>query len=535
MLSNVGTRPPSRDISRTGALVVAVGVVFACACAQVSGLADFEVVGDEASSGAASSSGASGGDGSVATDGGASSSSGGDGDITAGDGSTLTGLDTPVFFLHGKGVGQNLIASPGVVKAGGAFTVGCDTPGASLFERQPTGPQGLPQGTQNGPYRSASITMRAFTPPGALSIQDTLNGSRFVYADANGALLLATAQSSCQAAPIRIDQQPPGGATRPIMPRFSPNGQRVAFFLQASSDISQLVTVGVDGKNTRVVRQASTIKTERGNNNAGFWTVAPMWLSDSDLVWIERSGAGQNPTPLIVVRGTDASPASISTSGQCSQFFEEIALLDPTLPRVVRVSSPRSWTQDSNKKGNTNISIQNGLNALCNPPSQQVTNESQDGSTSRDVAVSPTKTAIAFASNMSTPPAQRGLTSPLHIYVATIDSPSATSKACSGIEQDTDDFGPQWIEQGKKLIWTHSPHTNDHESIYIADVASDGTCTNVHPLLVDANDRFLIGANAGTSCALVRSSARRASSLEAGLLAALALCAIGRRRRVFRA
>jgi len=532
MLSNVGTRPPSRDISRTGAIVVAVGVVLASACAQVSGLADFEVVGDEASSGAASSSGASGGDGSVATDGGASSSSsGGDGDITAGDGSTLTGLETPVFFLHGKGAGQNLIASPGVVKAGGAFTVGCDTPGASLFERQPTGPQGLPQGTPNGPYRSASITMRAFTPPNALSMQEALNGSKFVYTDANGALLLATAQSSCQAAaPVRIDQQA-GGSARPIMPRFSPNGQRVAFFLQASSDISQLVTVGVDGKNAHVVRQAATIKTERGNNNAGFWTVAPMWLSDSDLVWIERSGSGQNQTPLFVVRGMDVASTSVSTNGQCAQFFEELALLDPALSRVVRVSSPKSWSQDSNKKGNTNISIQNGLNALCNPPSQQVTNESQDGSTSRDVAVSPTKTAIAFASNMSTPPAQRSLTSPLHIYVATIDSPTATSKACSGIEQDTDDFGPQWIEQGKKLIWTHSPHTNDHESIYVADVAPDGTCTNVHPLLVDTSDRFLIGANAGTSCALVRSSSRRAGSLEAGLLAALALSAIGRRRR----
>src|SRR5690606_24033552 len=125
-------------------------------------------------------------------------------------------------------------------------------------------------------------------------------------------------------------------------------------------------------------------------------------------------------------------------------------------------------------------------------------------------------------------PAQRSLASPVHVWLVDT-SGQAPPVACSALGVDSDDFGPQWVEGGTKLVFTHASRELGQESIQIADIAG-GRCSNLRTLLGgDSQTRYVAPANAAMACASGRPTS--APSAPARLLALLGVVLAHRRAR----
>lgn len=476
------------------------------------------------SSGAASSSG---GDGGFLPDGAPIGASSSGGSTSSGSTGQVLPAGVPVFYLKNTKA-TNMTAAGVVVGTAGPRAVGCERPSGALFDRARTVAAGGGPGARNGPYRSASLAMRSFEGGGA-----TTRPSAIAFPDLSAAapaLLLATEQSECVAKPpVRIDFQEPNVAKTNVtilMPRFSPDGSRVAYIEEQGNNIVQVVSVSTDGAANlaRGVRKAAAI-----GGNGGLWPSAPAWISSSEVAWLERQGTQQSPLPIVIQRGPDVATSTPTSSIVCNTFVEQIDVFRRGgTTYFALVASKAPWSNGS--AGPSNVSVL-PIDGQCNAP-QAITNESANGFAARDVVASPNGELLAYASNADTAQGMRRLDSPAHVWLA--DSLGQKPPVmCSGGGNDSDDFGPQFVDGGRKVVWTHSTRPADQESIYVADVV-DGRCVNPRALVGDDASRYIMGANAGVVCSLLRppgASEHRGSNLERALLALAVAMGVIRRRR----
>ena len=287
------------------------------------------------------------------------------------------------------------------------------------------------------------------------------------------------------------------------LPRFSPNGTRVAYFDIAGSGFAlrvlRLVVVGVDGSAPRVLR------TSDQTAPATMWLTPPAWLSNDELAWVEVGNRYGFSGPLTAMRAKDLLPPSPQKLFVCDrnvsfssieqiEFFTEGA----TSRVVVSATAPSSSFVLTKKGGPSDLFVAN-YPATCDQ-FVNLTHE-QDGGlggVARDLAVSPDGALFAFASNRLSAVTLDGsadagdggadagdasagdasgpgvdVASPLHLWLinANASAIGGGARACSGQDPAADDVGPQWLSGGKQLSWMHLPRGQmGSGAIMIADV-----------------------------------------------------------------
>jgi hypothetical protein len=423
-------------------------------------------------------------DGSPTDDGGA----GGDTGNGGADGPT-TSPGGQLVFLASASVDGASGAYPGIVALTGGTprAIGCTSvAAASAFELSP--PAAGTGAVPNGPYRVGNLSSRAY-------------GSTFLYLDevegGAPALLAANDATDCASnLPKRIDRQNQSEDIVPVFPRFAPNGARVAYFEQSSNRTARLVTVSVAaGGSANVLRSGAEVDA---GNGAILWLAPPAWITNDELLWVE---SGPSPTylPQTVRRGKDSASGAPQTLSSCNRYIEQIEVFVRNgAQQVAVVSAAQSWSQQ-NGATTTTLAV-HSLAEGC-AAGKNLVSDTTAGTIARDVAVSPGGAFIAFAANLDTAAGDRSQTSPLNVWI--VDSLGASPPVrCSDADVATDEFAPQWLDDGTKLVWMRATRgPNGRESIWIADVAN-GLCTNARPALDDPSGatRYLTQANAGIVC-----------------------------------
>lgn len=454
-----------------------------------------------------------------------------------------------------------MVVQPAVVDLvqpdAGSRPIACPRSGDfAYFARTPPAGGGS-CGNQNGPYLNGMLAIRGYysnTPmvaPGS---------SRFAYLDVvanvdageagvitDYPLYVADELSDCASRRARrIDYKGPfAPGARHVLPRFSPDGSRVAYFDITGSGcnglrVRRLVTVGVDGSSPRILRDASDLAKV-----ASLWLAPPRWLDASHVAWVEvdqvscTSCSGDSHVMEIADKDQPL-PSDLQELLKCARSsLYGIEQIEPFVhgpkSRVALVANSGPWIFG---QGPSDIYV-GDLGAPCGNLTN-LTNGSP-GSMSRDLAVSPDGSLFAFASNRpdldagadadAAPPQA---TSPMHVWL--MSSLGSTPQPCSGLDPATDDVGPQWIEAGKKLAWTRLPHgSSSAGAIMFTDVVN-GVCTNPRPLLDDppgaaeagTSPTYIASSNASVFCGTAMG--RPSNGAPAVLLAFLALAGIVRRR-----
>jgi hypothetical protein len=128
---------------------------------------------------------------------------------------------------------------------------------------------------------------------------------QFVFADGGavdeltgGSLAVATSDSTCQSPPkpIRlIDTTPPDGGSSTgtpmiIQPRFSPDGQRIAYIEQRPAGY-YLSAIGYDGNDFRQIASVCPVANATCWEKA-LWPARPQWVNANTIAWVRTSAAG---------------------------------------------------------------------------------------------------------------------------------------------------------------------------------------------------------------------------------------------------
>jgi len=463
---------------------------------------------------------------------------------------------------------------PAVIDLGAATAgpraIGCRSSGSFGYFGPSPGAGGFtpPTSPPNGPYLNGMLIMRAhYTPDPMVPPGD----ARLVYLDVvpNGAddgdggrvtdypLYVVDESSDCVARkPSRIDYLGPFVAgARHVLPRFSPNGKRIAYFdisngIGLNLSVLRLVTVGVDGSEPRVLRRTTDLTSPES-----MWLAPPSWVDDGNVAWNEvddkSTGSGAGNIRVMIVK--DAPLALPSTLLECGRqkFYgiEQIEFfVQGATSRVALVANDSQWLFTA-KGGPSNVHTGN-FGASCDQL-KNVTHEPGPGSLSRDLAVSPDGSLFLFASNREPSAADGGdaavssltVTSPMHLWI--MSSIGGVAQPCSGVDPSADDVGAQWLDRGTKVAWMHLPRGDGGPgAVMLADVIG-GRCSNVRTLLGDApgtgagdSPTYITSTNASVHCSAVmgrHSSGGALASLFTLLTVAMVMVRRASRRRSTRA
>ncbi len=127
---------------------------------------------------------------------------------------------------------------------------------------------------------------------------------QFVFSDAGtleitgGSLAVATNESTCQSPPkpirvIDLTQPDGGGSTQQpmiIQPRFSPDGQRIAYIEQRPAGY-YVSAIGYDGQDHRPIASVCPDPQQTCWQNA-LWPARPQWVDAQTVAWARTSAEG---------------------------------------------------------------------------------------------------------------------------------------------------------------------------------------------------------------------------------------------------
>jgi hypothetical protein len=490
-------------------------------------------------------------------------------DDRARDGSMEAASPTmPLFHYRrlttGRGDAAVSALHPGVaflLDSGTAHPIGCPDRG-SIQYFEPSTTLGL-EALHNGPYRYGQLAMSAFHAPTA-GLESPPGKSRFAFAEvipgagdsgSDYPLLIADELTDCDAShpAVRVDPitDPDNAGKAHVLPRFSLDGSRVAY-LDLVSDpsggakpsLARVVTTGVDGKSPRALRTASHYNPE---TNVILWGLPPTWIADEQVVWLEGpdpscslSHSGCAWPPFQFNYAVDAPLPTYGTLFTCpylggySQIAELAIFADVATSYVAMVAS-HATLSTSPAEGVMDIYIAeysalryDGCSAFAD-----ATHLGRKGAVARDMAVSPDGSTIAYTANAGPPSGGSGgdgggsdgappdagsqeagapldITSPTHVWLLSPAGTKAPTPCSDPAATPTfDDFGPQWFDDGKILVWTRAAHPASAApeavgGLWQADVI-DGACKNVRPVVsngpTDAGALTVIApANATIAC-----------------------------------
>jgi hypothetical protein len=501
-------------------------------------------------------------------------------------------LTMPLFHYRrlttGSGDAAVSMRQPGVAflrDSGAARPIGCPDRG-SIQYFEPSMTAGL-EALNNGPFRYGQLAMSSFhTPTAGLEVPP--GKSRFAFTEilpraADGGydypLLIADELTDCDAShpAVRVDPttDPDNAGKAHVLPRFSLDGSRVAYLDLVSApssgakpSVARVVTTGVDGRSPRALRTASPYDPK---TNVILWGLPPTWIAQDEVVWLE----GPDPScslshsdcaspPFQFNYAVDAELPTYGTLFTCPYLggysqIAEMALFGDGATSFVAMVASHATLSTSPADGVMDIYIAeysalryDGCSAFAN-----ATHLGPKGAVARDMAVSPDGNAIAYTANAGPPSDGSGgdgggsdgalpdagsreagapldITSPTHVWLLSPTSGTKLPTPCSDPVADPtfDDFGPEWFDDGKILVWTRAAHPpsvapDTLGGLWQADVI-DGACKNVRAVVsngpTDAGALTVIApANATIACDVGLGRARSdaaTATLGVGLLVA---------------
>jgi hypothetical protein len=345
----------------------------------------------------------------------------------------------PVYFSDGNitpaGTSQsfNVIRSDGT----GARPLSC------VYSVDMGSPQG---GGENGPLQAVAIS--GF---GSLATYESGDDPLIAFpqysffTDTNGRfripfqMFVGSSRSDCMTRPAsRVDTLAPvvlgaGNTSFYLFTRFSPNGRRISFLAipQGSGGKSALVTVGIDGRDMRIVTDKATM-------------IPPTWIDDTTIAYAEES----TTSGFLIKKATDTANGGLTAttvhdcSGASPPFLEigQFEIRGTTIVIAGKADSAAPVTIHRNTLG------------TC-AAAPFVTTEA--GAVALDFSISPDGKTMLFASSTGYEPLDLGgsfVNRLTDIWSIPVDGSSAPRKLAG--DPMLIDFGARFIANGRQIIWT---------------------------------------------------------------------------------
>ncbi|MEO6575692.1 MAG: hypothetical protein ABIP89_17710, partial [Polyangiaceae bacterium] len=341
-------------------------------------------------------------------------------------------------------------------------------------------------------------------------------------------LAAATADNTCQKPPARVHTLNVAGKSAPAVfqPRFSRDGQRIAFVEEQGSGSEFVSVVGFDGADYHQI--ASYCPDADAANTSCHGTTAfgprrPQWVDDSHLGWSRElshtsSGTGASyveSSTWEIVTVADVAGAVPTRFMSCTTASMPLSIgflgNGEVIANYKRTSTSAEdivvLTADAGK----NCQVARSLTSLGTV-----------GSYARDFAVSPDGTQVAYMQRVSAADAGVSdggldLKSGGVLYTVPVDGSSAPKQVSP--EALAASFGPRWIAAGSHLAWngTAPPPPGydggiDTVEAGVGDagglpsmnvIRADGTGGVVHAALGDPlNGSFVVGGGNGGACSI---------------------------------
>jgi hypothetical protein len=269
-------------------------------------------------------------------------------------------------------------------------------------------------------------------------------------ADGTGtaALAVGTNESTCQNPPRTVRVVAPdaeGGGNQPMIlhPRFSPNGQRIAYTEQRPNGY-YVAAVGYDGKDVRELAGFCPDPSQGDCWKEVVMPARPQWLDAQTVAWARTTAeaiaaAGDQWEIMIAKDSADPAPTRYMVCpGFVPSGFE-------ILPDGTVVANHRA-----EKQGAQNLWVLRP--ATPGGECQVVRNLSgltEAKSYARDFAISPDKAHVAFLRNIPEPDAQNEFGGEL--YFARLDG--TTPPKSLSTPADFAIFGPRYVAGGAYLAY----------------------------------------------------------------------------------
>ena len=366
-------------------------------------------------------------------------------------------------------------------------------------------------------------------PPGG----DPKIAFTFDSAESDGAtvtyLAAANASSTCTGnAPRRLDVLPNGiggaGGPRAYQPRFSPNGNRIAYARNDGSNF-YLATVGFDGStpHQHVAAYAALADggplPDAGPNVTN--AIPPRWVNDTTLAWLQTTGGGSWQI-MTANDADDATPTVFMTCTGTGSPQEFDLLGDGSAIVSVNVPLPDA----SNGAIDLWVYRPDATTKACTVV-RNLTNLPAQGSVAQDFSLSPDKKRVAFLRFDNTTdaggPGYAAFTAPVDGTSLPALVPGAP--AYGGVNGE----GPRWIAGGAAVSWGQTATSFD------AGVGTVGTAvvvssqaTGLRAVATSTDSSSTIYA-IGNFCSVGWGAGSSATAV--GSIAALLALVVRRRRR----
>jgi hypothetical protein len=382
-------------------------------------------------------------------------SEGGPGDAAPDVVNPTTGLSA--FLLYGQSSDGGYVVAPIAVdpRDGGIETLDCARAGIDLVKKGGLLPEAL------GPFG-----MRVFyepTDPSRAKIVFPTEPST------NNALYVVTTDSRCGGGTAPRDVTT-GVVGNKLMPSFSPDGKRVAFFsANAAGSVTTVVTAATEGQLDQFEMRNLA---DAGRNYIVF--ANPVWVADTEglkVAWAENSGPDMVVRLALDKAITTTDPPLLLNCGSIFYGIHQIGIFrglggKTYVAFVALLTDPDAGSQAT------------GIFAVdykVDCSTRQLLFGDTPTSYSGDFAVASDGDRMAHVADRTV--VDNGGVDRRRVWIGSVTSHSR--KVCSAPPPGAYDIAPQWLAADTQLIWTRV--VDGGGNAMIADVSGD-VCTNERTL-----------------------------------------------------
>lgn len=340
-------------------------------------------------------------------------------------------------------------------------------------------------------------------------------------------LAAATPDNNCLKAPTHVHNLALGDKAPAVyQPRFSPNGQRIAFVEDQASGNEYVSVVGFDGADYHQIASFCP-DVDAGNlschGTTSFGPRRPQWVDESHIGWTRQlshtsSGTGSSyieSSTWEIVTAADSVGSVPLRYMSCTTASMPLTIGFLSNGEVIANFKPTSRSAEDI------VVLSRDAGGNCQVV-RNLTNLPTIGSFARDFAISPDGTQIAFmlrltAADAGVSDGGLDLKSGGVLYTAPVDGSSPAKQVSPNALAAA--FGPRWIAAGSRLAWngTAPPPANydggfNASEAGIGDggglpamnvIRADGTGPLVHAAVGDpVNGTYVIGGGNGGACSI---------------------------------
>lgn len=410
---------------------------------------------------------------------------------------TIETVEVPHFVISGNEVGSTRAAASVRSDGTGVKELGC-----FFTEAAKTEVEWSTQLAQTGQF-----DLDTFHPP-----NPSVPGRLAVMRDdpEDGPLLhLASGETSCSGA---VQPAELAAASRP---RFSPNGERVVFFIEGGG----VATAASDGTGFRIVRPVPNDGTRLG-------AAPPFWVDNETVGWLELRASDAQQVAFAAPDETDGflnmiDLVTLLNCGTTPSPFVAITQLVESAAGLVVAARPASTTAP------TELFLLEPVNASvkysCQRNSTSNRRLAEGMSGVQDFELSPDGTKVLFMRRLEAdPPASAP--DATELYVVPADGSAAPTKLV-GDGSDLNNAA-HWAANGRQVVWTRTVLNSgknrvSQSSLMIINADGSNPRRLVH--VESSVTTFRAVSTGANGCAFAPVTSGGAGGLALGLLGLLAL------------